>query len=222
MTVRQQVIHQIAGHILAMRCRHPVRVAIDGIDAAGKTRLADELVLPLQSQGRPVIRASIDGFQRPRRERYRRGSLSAEGYYEDAFDYPQIRAALLEPLGSGGNRRYRREIFDYRQDQPIDSPEETAPDDAILLVDGVFLLRPELLDAWDYRIFVQVDFDEGLRRGIERDAATPEMIADITQRYQTRYYPAQRHYLQTVRPQQVAQLVVGNQDVDSPTLSAPN
>jgi len=49
-----------------------VRTAIDGPDAAGKTTLADELAVALRERGRDVIRASIDGFHRPRRERYRR------------------------------------------------------------------------------------------------------------------------------------------------------
>lgn len=42
------------------------RVGIDGVDGAGKTCLADELAGVLQAQGAPVIRASVDGFHRPR------------------------------------------------------------------------------------------------------------------------------------------------------------
>jgi hypothetical protein len=49
-----------------------VRVAIDGSAAAGKTMLADELAISLRGRGRDVIRASIEGFLRPRIERYRR------------------------------------------------------------------------------------------------------------------------------------------------------
>jgi uridine kinase len=35
-----------------------------------------------------------------------------------------------------------------------------APPDAVPVFDGVFLLRPQLNDAWDLRIFLQVDFQE--------------------------------------------------------------
>lgn len=49
----------------------------------------------------------MDGFHHPREIRYRRGSLSPEGYYRDAFDYDAVHAQLLEPLGPGGDRRYR-------------------------------------------------------------------------------------------------------------------
>jgi uridine kinase len=42
--------------------------------------------------------------------------------------------------------------------------------DAILLFDGVFLLRPELVDAWDFRVFITVASEEIIRRARIRDA----------------------------------------------------
>jgi len=49
--------------------------------------LADVLAAPLARLGRPVIRASIDGFHNPGAIRYARGKFSPEGYYFDSFDY---------------------------------------------------------------------------------------------------------------------------------------
>lgn len=66
---RDQLLNQSADLINQVECAHPLRVAIDGIDAAGKTTLADELVQPVEKRGRRVIRASLDGFQHPRVER---------------------------------------------------------------------------------------------------------------------------------------------------------
>jgi uridine kinase len=43
-----------------------VRVAIDGVDGAGKTTFANELAEVVGGLGRPVIRASVDGFHNPR------------------------------------------------------------------------------------------------------------------------------------------------------------
>jgi hypothetical protein len=37
-----------------------------------------------------------------------------------------------------------------------------ASPDVVLVFDGVFLLRPQLNDAWDLRIFLKVDFQETL------------------------------------------------------------
>jgi uridine kinase len=59
---REILLSQLADIIASIDHSHPLRVAIDGIDAAGKTTLADELVPLLEQQARSVIRASIDGY----------------------------------------------------------------------------------------------------------------------------------------------------------------
>jgi uridine kinase len=41
--------------------------------------------------------------------------------------------------------------------------------DAVLLFDGVFLLRPELIDQWDLRIVVSAAFEERPGRAQARD-----------------------------------------------------
>lgn len=55
---RNQLLEHLADLINQIDCTHPLRVAIDGVDAAGKTILDDELVRPVEKRGRPVIRTS--------------------------------------------------------------------------------------------------------------------------------------------------------------------
>jgi uridine kinase len=219
---RQSVLQRVANEIMALRCAHSLRVAIDGIDAAGKTTLADELALLIEEQGRVVIRASIDGFHRPRVVRYRQGLDSPQGYYEDAFDYDSLQTALLQPLGPTGNGQYRRAVFDFRSDMPLTTKEEYAPPDAILLLDGVFLLRSELYQQWDYRIFVNVDFEEALRRAIERDLSLFGDAEAVRARYLQRYIPGQQLYFQRDHPQKRADMIIDNNDPASPHLSFPS
>ena len=166
---RAELIERLAAAVLAVERTHPTRVAVDGPDAAGKTTLADELAAALAPAGREIIRASIDGFHRPRADRYRQGADSARGYYEDSFDHDALRRALLEPLGPGGDRRYRTAVFDFRTDSTVEAPVGEAAADAVLVLDGVFLQRPELCDGWELAIFVAVEPEECLRRALERD-----------------------------------------------------
>jgi uridine kinase len=205
--------------VLAVAADHPVRVAIDGPDAAGKSTLADELAEALRPTGRELIRASIDGFHRPRSERHRRGADSPRGYYDDSFDYAALRRTLLAPLGPGGDRRHRRVVFDFRADAYVDDPARVAAADAVLLFDGVFLLRPGLRDAWDFTVFVSVEPDESLRRALERDAALFGSLAEVERRYRTRYLPGQAIYLDEARPLDRADAVVVNDDPAAPRLS---
>jgi uridine kinase len=215
---RARCLEALARLILRVERPHPVRVAIDGPDAAGKTILADELAPLLERSGRPVVRASVDGFHRPRAERYARGPESAEGYYFDSFDYPALRAALLDPLGADGDRRYRRRVFDFRTDEPAAAPTETAADNAILILDGVFLLRRELIDLWDFSVFVAVPFAETQRRAVTRDQVLLGDEEAVRHRYAVRYVPGQQLYYGQAHPQQKADAVIDNVDPDRPTL----
>jgi uridine kinase len=184
------VVAELADRIEALRRPHPVRVAIDGIDAAGKTTLADELASVLRRRGREVVRVSADGFHRPRAERYRRGELSPEGYYHDSFDY----AALRETIRGTHSRG------------------------SILLVDGIFLLRPELVEQWDLRVFVSVEPEEALRRALERDTPAFGSREEAERRYRLRYQPGQRLYFADARPVDAADVVVVNDDPARPAI----
>jgi len=215
---RRQVLAEIADFVVAIRRAHPVRVAIDGVDTAGKTTLADELAPLVEARGRPAVRASVDGFHRPRAERYRRGDDSPEGYYHDSYDNAARRAALLAPLGPGGDRRYRTATFDHRADAPAAAPIKAAAPDAILLFDGIFLLRPELAGDWDCRIFVDVALDEVIRRALVRDRALFGSEEVVRARYERRYLPAQRAYLMHARPLQQADIVLENTRVEWPVI----
>ena len=215
-TTRAAVLEQLAARIAAEWREHPLRVAIDGRDAAGKTTLADELAPLVERRGRPVVRASIDGFHRPRAERYRRGRESAAGYYLDSFDYDAVRRELLLPLGPGGSRRYRTAVFDVRSDEPAVAHPQTAPEDAVALVDGIFLCRPELDDLWDFRVFVHVEHEEAKQHDAARDRAG--LAADFDLLYETRYAPGQQLYFDAVEPRLRADAVVDNSDLDAPRL----
>jgi uridine kinase len=217
---RSNILGQIASSLLAIPFSHPLRVAIDGIDAAGKTELAGELEELLQENNRTVIRASIDGFHHPRAERYQRGFDSPEGYYLDSFDIPAVVAALLQPLSPGGDRRYRCAVFDHRRDSPVREEWRVSPQDAILLFDGIFSLRPELTPYWDYRIFIQIAFETSVERGCRRDLRSGSQIdlQDLRKRYWRRYVAGQKIYLQTVQPEILADIILENDDVDHPRL----
>ena len=215
---RAVVIERLAGIVDAVRRPHPVRGAVDGPDAAGKTTLADELAVALRRRGRRVIRASIEGFHRPRAQRHRSGVDSPEGYYEDSFDDAAFRSALLDPLGPGGDRAYRTAVFDFRIDAALPEPIARASEDDVLIVDGVFLLRPELVDGWDLRVFVSTGFDEIVRRATVRDARTLGSPAEVERRYRARYIPGQRLYFAEAHPLEAVDLVVENDDPARPVL----
>ncbi len=212
---RRDLLAELAARIDAVKRPHPLRVAIDGVDAAGKTTLADELVEPLRRLGRSVVRASVDRFHNPAAIRSRRAD-SGESYFRDSFDHVGLEAALLRPLGPGGSRRYRAAIFDFRADEAVHADLEEAPADAVLLFDGVFLLRPELREHWDFSIFVRAAFEVTLKRALLRDRDLFGSDDAVRERYRDRYVPGQRLYLGEVQPEQQASVVIENDDPAHP------
>jgi len=215
---RSELLAELTRRIDSVKRDHPLRVAIDGVDAAGKTTLAYELAGRLHISGRQVIRASIDGFHNPRAVRYRRGSDSPEGYFLDSFDYNALKRLLLVPLGPVGNREYQTTIFDYRTESALPSPLRRARPDSILVFDGIFLLREELSGLWDYRLFVHADFDTVIRRAVLRDRGLFGTAEQVEERYRKRYIPGQQMYLDLCKPQTHANAVVDNNNPDRPEL----
>lgn len=159
-----------------------VRVAVDGASGAGKTVFADELALALRRSGRPVLRASVDDFHRPRAERHRRGPYSPTGYWRDAYDHPRLVAELLEPFRAG--RPVRPAVHDVRTDAYRDDPAVAVPAATVLVVDGVFLLRDELASYWSFSIYLQVDMMTRLRRMRVRDGAPDDPDDPANRRYE--------------------------------------
>ncbi len=214
----RQALEELAHFLAATPCVHPLRVAIDGRSAAGKTTLADALVMPIERLGRPAIRIQIDDFHRPAAQRRQRHALLPwQRYFLDSYDHPAIRATLL-PLGPGGDRRYRRAHFDSYRDVPFAEPLREAPANAVILVDGVFLLRPELADLWDVRVFVMIAADDSRQRGPLRDQVWVGSVEAAAQQYHTTYIPAEDHYIATIQPHACADVIIDNRDFAAPVV----
>ena len=215
---RTTALKGLAEAIAQVSLGHPVRLAVDGRTASGKTTLSNEVAAMLRASGRAIIRTSIDGFHRPKAQRYARGRYSSDGYYYDARDLAAVRTMLLDPLGSQGNRLYRTASFDLDRDRPIEQEPQKAPDDAILIVDGTFLQRPELETGWDLTIFVATSETESEARGTHRDADRLGGASAARDLYAQRYRPAFALYERLCSPATRADAIVNNEVLDAPSI----
>jgi uridine kinase len=215
---RQKLIEQITENILAIDIDHPTRVAIDGVTASGKTTLAKELAAELKKSKREVIYTTLDGFHNPKIKRYERGRSSAEGYYRDAYNYESIRKNLLEPLGPFGNNHYKMLVFDLNEDVEVKGSFKVASQNSILIVDGSFSLRSELIDLWDYKIYLKTDVDLARQRAGFRDAelfGSIELAQKITKE---RYHGAHKIHNIEAKPSEKANIVILNNNPMKPLI----
>jgi uridine kinase len=213
--VHDTLLQEIAAHVRAMVDARPVVVAIDGVDGAGKTTFADQLAATLTGMSVTTLRASVDGFHHPRAVRYRRGRHSPEGFYLDSFDYAAQRSKLLDPLTRDSDRTVVVAIYDVDREQAVEVTPQTVADDAVVVLDGIFLHRPELRGYWDLSIYLDVPFSVAVPRVAgrdghgDRDPASPSNL---------RYVEGQRLYLARCQPARHATFVIDNRDLSAPQL----
>lgn len=209
------LVARLADAVIGLtRVRDRVLVAIDGPDAAGKTTLADRLAMTLPV---PTLRASIDDFHQPRQLRYRRGDLSAEGYYRDSFDDESLARECLVPFLTDAPE-IALDRYDYRTDRAAPRQIMHVPARAVLVVDGVFLLREPLRPLWTFSIYLHVSPEETLRRALVRDEHLFGSPEEVERRYRQRYLPGQALYRSEANPRAEAHVVVRNDRADAPTV----
>ncbi|MGC3992886.1 MAG: uridine kinase [Propionicimonas sp.] len=197
-----------------------ILIGVDGVDGAGKTTFADELADLLRESGAEVIRISMDHYLNPQSKRYAQGRASAKGYFEDSYDYERFTAEVLEPLGHGGSGRYRTAAYDLDSESEVRSPWRIAPDDAVVVIDGMFIHRDELCASrkkkvWDFSVWLEVPFEESFHRMAERQG---KIVDDPEDPRNARYYQGQLIYLQKCDPATRADIVVENVAPHSPVI----
>jgi uridine kinase len=195
----------VADHVARSRSRRLV-VAIDGMDASGKTTFAAELAEALRSRGRSTLVIHADDFMHPRSLRHRRGRDSPEGYFHDSYDYGSLARHVLEPLGPSGDGWFRAGTVDRTRDVPAEYPLRWAGPSTITIVEGLFLLRDELVDRWAYSVFLDVETQTALGRKARRDGVVLAPGSPLT----GRYVEGQRIYLESCRPRERATWVLGS------------
>lgn len=183
-------------------------VAVDGVDASGKTTFAEWLAEALRLRGRGVQVIHVDDFMHVRSVRHRRGRNSPEGYFHDSYDYESLTRYVLEPLSVSGDGWFRAGTVDRVRDVVIRRPLQYADGQTITIVEGLFLLRDELVDWWDYSVFLDVDTDAALARKGRRDGLVLNPANPLTRRY----VEGQRIYVEGCQPRERATWVLDNVD----------
>jgi uridine kinase len=215
---RTRLISELAATV---SCVSPgrLRVAIDGFTAAGKTSFGHELATALRRLGRPTLRASMDDFKNPWGEAQKQGydRVSGEGYYRKAYDFRSARELLLGPVSSGGSGQVVLCADDPLTGEDHRNKVVSAPTDAVLIVDSVFAFRPEYNAFWDYRIWLEVDAQLSLSRGMSRDMET-EGLEEATRLHQDRYHAAETIYMAEVDPRSLADVIIDNSDFANPRI----
>ena len=153
-------LQELVDLINALATRAPMTmVALDGPSGSGKSTLALNLhkLLP----GSQVVDLEFFyteiGVDPP-------DGLSPEECYEQHVDWRALDAQVLRPLRRGEPGRYQ--LYDWIAEQKGDWV--SVRPKGIVLIDGLYSMRPELIDAYDLTVYVDTPSTERSARLAKR------------------------------------------------------
>ncbi len=209
---RLPIFEKILGEIERKKDKNrPFVVGISGIDGAGKTEFAGALEKFLIVRNHKTQSIHLDDFHNPKEIRYA-GKDQADNYYNRSFNIILIMEKLLKPLRRKRTFSARMTLLNWRTERNDIQREFNFSPDSIVIFEGVFLFRKELAPFIDYKVFLDITFEESKRRAKERD---PEAIL---RKYDEKYLPAQERYLKEYPPEKTTDMVVNNNDWEYPRL----
>ncbi len=189
-------------------------IGVSGIDASGKTKFADALAAFLASNSYTTQLVHLDDFHNPKKLRYS-GESEAENYYTRQFDLNTLVEKLLKPIEhSFGKYSQKLTLLDLMTDQYTVEKEYTIDKDTIIVLEGIFLFKDVLAPYIDFKIFLDVPFEESMKRAEARDI--PIFGPSIMDKYNNKYFPAERRYLAEFPPELTSDMVVDNSNWNYP------
>jgi uridine kinase len=181
-----------------------VLVAIDGLGGSGKSYLAASLANEMQPhRDGPVSIVHGDDFFLP--SACRSSGTVAEKPIGGDFDWRRLRKQVLDPLRRDRDARYQ--VYDWDRDAL--TAWRTIPHGAIVVVEGVYTLRPELRALYDLHIWVECPRHIRLARGIARDGERARA------RWEEDWMPSEDRYVAECEPAASADMIFDGAPTES-------
>lgn len=204
-------IDEVVRKILERRVSTPdtrsLLVGVSGIDGCGKGYLATQLQARLALHGVIPAILNVDGWLNLPQKRFDQNAPAAN-FYENAIRLDQFFSQLVLPLKERRSihleadfveetaSNYRKHTYDYQ-------------DVSVVLVEGIFLFKPQYRKYFDLAIWIDCSFPTALARAIDRGQEGLS-AANTIAAYDTIYFPAQRIHLARDKPRENADLIFEN------------
>jgi uridine kinase len=150
---------------------------------------------------------NVDGWLNLPEKRFDQ-SAPAKNFYENAIRFDEFFKRLVLPLRDRRSlylvaefveetaSHYRKHTYDFK-------------DVSVVLVEGIFLFKPQYRNYFDLTIWIDCSFATALARAINRaqEGLSP---ANTILAYDTIYFPAQRIHLAHDNPREHADMIFEN------------
>jgi uridine kinase len=154
---RQADFDEVVAEVSRLRrTRRRAVVAISGYAGSGKSTLARDLVEAVDR----TTRLRGDDFLDPERSHLR----SADW---DGVDRARMRTEVLDPFRRDQTVRFHPYDWEARRLGPATA----LPPATVVVVDGIGIFHPDLQGCFDLTVWIDVELEDAVRRGLARDQA---------------------------------------------------
>jgi phosphoglycolate phosphatase len=192
-------------------------IGVNGIDCSGKSIFADALKIFLVSRECKTQMINLDDFHNPREIRYA-GENQTDDYYSRvkkgySFNINHVVEQLLVPIHQKKSLAIHLTLLNWHTDKYDIEKDFFCDQGTVVIFEGVFLYIKELSPYIDYKVFLDIPFEESKRRAGSRDTG------EVYKKYDAKYLPAQRRYLYEFPPSETADMIVDNSDWEWPKVT---
>ncbi|MBU8880422.1 uridine kinase [Bacillus sp. FJAT-29790] len=181
-------------------------LGIDGLGGAGKTTYVQSVLDIFEKKGINAVVLHMDDFIQPEKIRYDSAKEEWYCYYYLQWRYDYFISEILTPIHLGKEIQKEIELYDKTTDTYKKHYIEISRD-TVVIIEGIFLQRPELSPYFDYVIFIDLPKEERLNRVIKRDTYIGGNQA-IQEKYEQRYFPAEEKYMTDCSPAKRANYII--------------
>jgi uridine kinase len=195
-------------------------IGITGLDASGKSQIASVLTKELQQTGKNVLSFSGDSFQFPKEYK---NDLQEESWavqhYKRTINFKLMIDSLLNPLKSFP-AKIPLSIIDYDTKENIQKDFELNYP-LIIIVESIYLFKKEMIEFFDYKIFLDISIEESLKRtqSRQRDLDLYGDKEGVATKYNTKNFPGYLLYLKQDNPKESAEVIIDNNDWQNPIVT---
>ena len=174
----------------------PFVVGINGIDCSGKTTFVKAMSKYFSYYNIVNNHLDIDNFNNP------------------AIEIETYKAFVSDSWGEEDLNKYYKLIINYSD--AIRSVSESKNNYSIVILEGIFIYKPQLVDLFDLKIYLDIDISLGRkrfakRRRLERDKRPFDIYDKI-------WILSHNKYDSEVHPKQISDLVIDYNDESKPVL----
>jgi len=171
-------------------------IAISGFCGSGKSTYAQWMLEQCGGRGCHCAVVSVDSFMMT-------PTIDWDGHYKDDLDLERLVDQVLVAARSGS---FSYDVYDWYQRQ---IGGQVVHDDLdVVIIEGVRLFQPDLMQYFDLSIWIDTDLQVGRQRGIDRDQNVYNNL--LMELWDGVWTPRDMQHFEAHRPDLLADFVVAN------------